>query len=99
MKAGCILARHKFIEHVSYSAMKIDQSTSQDSRRSTVRDVAGLAGVSMATVSRVMNDPGIVSDETRERVLRSISRLKYLPNVHAAKLGRANRGIPKRHGN
>ena len=79
--------------------MKVDQSTSQGPRRPTVEDVAKLAGVSTATVSRVMNDPSTVSDEARKRVLRSMSGLKYLRNVHASKLGRANRGIPKRRSN
>jgi DNA-binding LacI/PurR family transcriptional regulator len=43
------------------------------SRRPTIRDVAERAGVSIATVSRVLNDRGDVSLETRERV-REVAR-------------------------
>jgi LacI family transcriptional regulator len=43
------------------------------SRRPTIRDVADRAGVSIATVSRVLNDRGDVSPETRQRV-REVAR-------------------------
>ena len=65
---------------------------------STVRDVARMAGVSTATVSRVVNDFSKVSYETRSRVLAAIAHLQYMPNTHAAELGRSNGGIPKRRG-
>ena len=42
--------------------------------RSTIQDVALEAGVSTATVSRVLNRSGRVSPETREVVLRAIER-------------------------
>jgi LacI family transcriptional regulator len=44
-----------------------------------MRDVARLAGVSPMTVSRVINDPGRVQPETRERVLAAIATLRYVP--------------------
>ena len=59
----------------------------------TVKDVARLAGVSTATVSRVTNGACNVSNKTRTKVVSAISRLKYSPNAHAAQLGRANAGI------
>jgi regulatory LacI family protein len=65
-----------------------------DLRPSTIRDVAGLAGVSTATVSRVVNQAGYVSRKTRSKVLAAISRLHYCPNAYAAELGR----IPRKHG-
>ncbi|WP_026391490.1 LacI family DNA-binding transcriptional regulator [Haploplasma modicum] len=49
----------------------------------TIYDVAGAAGVSLATVSRVLNNPDKVKKETRERVLRVIKELGYRPNVIA----------------
>ena len=61
----------------------------------TVKDVARSAGVSIATVSRVINDPSSVSGEKRQKVLNAISRLKYCPNIHAAVLGRAGRGFSR----
>lgn len=48
--------------------------------RATIRDVAERAGVSIATVSRVVRDSGTVRPETRERVSRAISELHYTPN-------------------
>ncbi|MDE7095062.1 MAG: LacI family DNA-binding transcriptional regulator [Anaeroplasmataceae bacterium] len=49
----------------------------------TIYDVAGAAKVSLATVSRVMNNPEKVNPETREKVLRVIKELGYRPNAIA----------------
>ena len=49
----------------------------------TIYDVAGRAGVSLATVSRVMNNPEKVNPETREKVLSVIKDLGYRPNAIA----------------
>ncbi len=49
----------------------------------TIYDVAGAAKVSLATVSRVMNNPDKVNPETRERVLKIIKELGYRPNAIA----------------
>ena len=46
----------------------------------TIYDVAKHAGVAPATVSRVINESGYVSEETRLRVRRAIDELKYTPN-------------------
>lgn len=48
---------------------------------STIEEVAFLAKVSVATVSRVINDKGNVSDETKQRVEAAIKQLKYQPNA------------------
>ena len=47
----------------------------------TIRDVAKLAGVAPITVSRVVNDSGYVSKETRARVEAAIEELGYVPNM------------------
>ncbi|MGM9970853.1 MAG: LacI family DNA-binding transcriptional regulator [Anaeroplasmataceae bacterium] len=49
----------------------------------TIYDVAGAAKVSLATVSRVLNNPEKVNAETRERVLKVIKELGYRPNAIA----------------
>ena len=49
----------------------------------TIRDVAKLAGVSISTVSRVMNAPETVVPEKRQRVQEAIERLRYKPNAFA----------------
>lgn len=52
----------------------------------TIRDVAREAGVSIATVSYVLNDRGAVSVETRKRVLDAVTRLRYHPSIIARNL-------------
>jgi len=52
----------------------------------TIRDVAKDANVSVATVSRVMNDNGYVNPDTREKVKETIARLNYQPNSVARSL-------------
>lgn len=49
----------------------------------TIRDVAKLAGVSISTVSRVMNTPQIVSEATIHEVEQAIAELGYSPNALA----------------
>jgi len=52
----------------------------------SLEEVAKLAKVSTATVSRVLNDIGPVRASTRTRVLKAIEDLKYHPNLHARTL-------------
>jgi LacI family transcriptional regulator len=52
----------------------------------TIRDVAKQAGVAPTTVSRVINNSGYVSQETRERVEAAIAELGYVPNILARSL-------------
>ncbi|SHK71279.1 LacI family DNA-binding transcriptional regulator [Hespellia stercorisuis] len=52
-----------------------------------IYDVAKLAGVSIATVSRVVNDSPRVSEKTKRRVLAIIEESDYTPNVFARGLG------------
>ncbi len=54
--------------------------------RATVRDVAAETGVSIATVSRVLNDHASVSDETRELVRQAVERLgEHAPGPRATR--------------
>jgi LacI family transcriptional regulator len=52
----------------------------------TITDVAALAGVSIKTVSRVLNSEPNVRDGTRERVLSAVNKLNYKPNLAARAL-------------
>lgn len=52
----------------------------------TIRDVARQAGVSVATVSRVLNNSALVSPDTREAVMKAVAQLGYRPNANAQAL-------------
>jgi LacI family transcriptional regulator len=52
----------------------------------SLQQVASRAGVSTATVSRVLNGIGVVKNSTRVRVMKAITELKYHPNLHARSL-------------
>ena len=54
----------------------------------TIRDVAKQAGVGVGTVSRVLNDSPLVSEETRHKVLAVITALDYSPSAVARHLSR-----------
>ena len=56
------------------------------SRQVTMADVARETGVSLMTVSRIVNNKGNVSDETRQRVLQAIQELGYSPSQIARSL-------------
>ncbi len=60
--------------------------TGRSLRNITIIDVAQQAGVSYATVSRVLNNDPHVKPETRERVIHSITRLGYTVNQQARNL-------------
>ncbi|MDJ0750563.1 MAG: LacI family DNA-binding transcriptional regulator [Woeseiaceae bacterium] len=54
--------------------------------KATIDDVAKLAGVSIKTVSRVVNREQNVRESTRERVQKAITQLSYRPNLSARNL-------------
>lgn len=57
--------------------------------RATIEDVAEAAGVSVATVDRVLNGRAAVRPKTAERVEQAVRRLNYQPDRLAARLARA----------
>lgn len=59
---------------------------SNRSKRITIKEVAQVAGVSMQTVSRVMNKVSYVSGETRQRVEEAVEQLGYRPSTLARSL-------------
>ncbi len=67
--------------------------SSQSSKQSvTIADVARVAGVSVPTVSRILNNKEYVAEETRDRVHQAIKQLGYVPHMQARQL----RGAPSR---
>lgn len=58
----------------------------QNNKKSTIRDVAELANVSVATVSRYLHASTAVADETKERIAKAITALLYTPDRIAQSL-------------
>jgi LacI family transcriptional regulator len=59
----------------------------------TIYDVAALAGVSISTVSRVLNSPERVSDDARQKVIVAIDELGFIPKAEAR--ARALQNLPR----
>lgn len=59
----------------------------------TIKDVARLSYVSVATVSRVLNNTGYVHEETKQKILDAIEELNYKPNQFARFLTGKKTGI------
>jgi DNA-binding LacI/PurR family transcriptional regulator len=60
----------------------------------TIADVAKVAGVSVPTVSRILNNKAYVAEETRDRVNEAIKQLGYVPHIQAQRLrGGASRTL------
>ena len=57
-----------------------------ENRNVTIADVAKAAGVSVPTVSRILNDKEYVAEETRQRVHEAIRALGYAPHTQARRL-------------
>jgi len=60
--------------------------TIRDRRGVTLTDVARQAGVSAMTASRALRQPHLVSEKTRQNVLKAVEQSGYVPNLHAAGL-------------
>lgn len=63
------------------------------SHRATLRDVAKLAGVSVATVSNYLNDYPFMKPTTKERIRQAIDELGYAANQQARNLRRGRTGL------
>ncbi|HEY6738392.1 MAG TPA: LacI family DNA-binding transcriptional regulator, partial [Actinopolymorphaceae bacterium] len=61
--------------------------------RATIKDVAKLAGVSVKTVSNVLNDYPHLTPATRAKVEKALAELDYRPNIAARNLRRGRSGI------
>lgn len=72
---------------------KPDSRTGSSTLGVRMDDVARLARVSRATVSRVLTGTAPVSEETRERVHRAVRELSYVPNMNAQGLAGKASGL------
>ena len=64
------------------------ESINKNQKKTTIKEVAKKAGVSVATVSRVMNNQDIVREDKKNKVLQAISDLNYVPNPAARTSGK-----------
>ncbi len=77
---------------MAHSQARSKQKSAPARDKATIVDVAEAAGVSYATVSRVVNNKSNVAPETRDRVLAMMQEMGYQANLHARRLvgGRSN---------
>ena len=54
----------------------------------TIKDVAKQAGVSIATVSKIINNKPSISEATRQHVFQVMKEMNYLPNTQASNFAR-----------
>jgi LacI family transcriptional regulator len=73
--------------------VKDDTSKTAPPARVSAKDVARLAGVSTATVSRALNLPDHVDPDTRARVRAAVEKLRYVPHGAARALRRQRSGM------
>ena len=59
----------------------------------TIKDVSKEAGIAVGTVSRVLNNRGYISEETRQKVARAMQKLNYQPNEMARSLSKQKSSI------
>ena len=71
----------KLVTFERYARPMADQPVTK--KRANLRDVARVSGVSVATVSRVLNSPGLVQNKTRQRVEAVIEELGFVRNAAA----------------
>jgi LacI family sucrose operon transcriptional repressor len=71
----------------------VTKPTNQVISMPTIRDVAERAGVSVTTVSRVLNNRGYISEATRRKVYKAMEELDYQPNEVARSLFRKRSNI------
>ncbi len=71
--------------HVYWANFALEPALTQQkpTTKPTIKDVAKLAGVSFKTVSRVINNEGVVGEELRAKVWKVIKELGYHPNLSA----------------
>lgn len=58
---------------------------------STIKEVAERAGVSISTVSKVLKNYSNISEDTRQKVLKAVKELNYIPNTTASNLSSKNK--------
>ena len=77
---------------------KTKETVDKPGRPATISDVARLAGVSVGTASKALNDRGSLREQTRDRVRAAAEELGFQPNKAAVALNYWVYNVPLRHG-
>lgn len=100
MKPAALAGFHEMTTMSGAGAVNAEQATGSGASRrvslparARITDVAARAGVSIKTVSRVVNEEQGVRDETRERVLAAIIELGFVPNTTARSLKKGGQDV------
>lgn len=72
--------------YMSVNQQDVRRQRRKANKNITMKDVAEDSGVSITTVSHVINETRYVEIETKEKVLLSIAKLKFSPNINAQRL-------------
>jgi LacI family transcriptional regulator, repressor for deo operon, udp, cdd, tsx, nupC, and nupG len=76
----------KALKNTKKADERWDEGKLSATKPATIEDVALIAGVSIATVSRALNEPGKVADSTRRRVIDAVAQTGYTTNAMARSL-------------
>ena len=71
------------------------EHTEQENKRASMKDVARRAGVTIGTVSHVINGTAPISEETTARVREAIRALNYVPNLAARHMRRKEKAADR----
>ena len=72
---------------VAYRLLKVYNYFGKDGDKTlNIKAVAEKAGVSVATVSRVLNHPDVVSEKTKDHIIDVMKEMDYMPNWFARNL-------------
>ena len=74
----------------------MDKMTAETKKRITIKDVARVAGVSLSTVSGVLNGVNEFSEKTKKKIWDATHSLNYVPNSQARQLRASNGSNEKR---
>ena len=74
-------------------SLHLAKKSANKDKKATSMEVAIMAGVSVATVSRVINAEPNVSSTTRDKVMQVIKTLGYVPNEFAQQMARQRHAL------
>lgn len=74
-------------------SLHLAKKSANKDKKATSMEVAVMAGVSVATVSRVINAEPNVSATTRDKVMQVIKKLGYVPNEFAQQMARQRHAL------